>query len=111
MSKSLNFITNKNIEPRAAVKINTPLFTESQLVELEQMQRGWLGVDLLNMVQVGYMLMERDTGAKIHTFAAMTPVDMSKIILNPLITILFIADTGMMAPICVRILGCTPMET
>ena len=32
----------------------------------------------------------------------MTPIDMSKIIFNPLITILFIADTGTMAPICVR---------
>ena len=52
-----------------------------------------------------------DTGENIHTSAAMTPVDMSSIIFNPLITILFIAGTGMMAPICVRILGCTPMET
>jgi hypothetical protein len=41
----------------------------------------------------------------------MTTVDMSKIIFNPLITILFIADTGTMAPLCVRILGCTLMET
>ena len=46
----------------------------------------------------------------ITTGAAMTPVDMSKIIFNSLITILFIADTGTMAPICVRILGCTPLE-
>ena len=52
-----------------------------------------------------------DTGANIHTSAAMTPVDMSKIIFNPLITILFIVDTGAMAPICVRMLGCTPMQT
>ena len=44
-----------------------------------------------------------DTGANIHTSAAMTPVDMSKIIFNPLITILFIADTGTMAPVCVKI--------
>jgi hypothetical protein len=35
----------------------------------------------------------------------MTPVDMSKIIFNPLITILFIADTGTMAPIGERIIG------
>jgi hypothetical protein len=35
---------------------------------------------------------------------------MIKIICNPLITILFIANTGTMAPICVRMLGCTPME-
>ena len=40
----------------------------------------------------------------ITTPAAMTPVDMSKIIFIPLITILFIADTGTMAPICVRML-------
>ena len=38
-----------------------------------------------------------------YTSAAMTPVDMSKIIFNPLITILCIADTGTMAPICVKI--------
>ena len=50
-----------------------------------------------------------DTGANINT--AMTLVDMIKIIFNPLITILFIVDTGAMAPICVRILGCTPMQT
>jgi hypothetical protein len=47
----------------------------------------------------------------ITTPAAMAPVDVSKIIFNPLITILFIADTGKMAPICVRMLGCIPMET
>ena len=41
----------------------------------------------------------------------MTPVEMIKIIFNPLITILFMADTGMMAPVCVRMLVCTPMET
>ena len=52
-----------------------------------------------------------DTGANIHTSAAMTPVDMSKIIFTPLITILFIADTGTMAPICVMLLGCTLKET
>jgi hypothetical protein len=40
----------------------------------------------------------------------MTLVDMSKIIFNPLITILFIVDTGAMAPICVRMLGSTPMH-
>ena len=44
-----------------------------------------------------------DTGANIHTSTAITPIDMSKIIFNPLITILFIADTGTMAPICVKI--------
>jgi hypothetical protein len=48
-------------------------------------------------------LKSADTGANIHTSAAMTPVDMSKIIFNPLINILFIADTGTMAPICVKI--------
>jgi hypothetical protein len=48
-------------------------------------------------------LKNADTGANIHTSAAMTPVDMSKIIFNPLITILFIADTGTMAPVCVKI--------
>ena len=47
-----------------------------------------------------------DTGENIHTSAAMTPVDMSKVKFNP---ILFIEDTG--APICVRMLGCTPMQT
>ena len=52
-----------------------------------------------------------DTGANIHTSEAMTPVDMRKIIFNPLITIIFIVDTGAMAPICVRMLGCTPMQT
>jgi hypothetical protein len=36
---------------------------------------------------------------------------LSKIIFNPIITILFIVDTGAMAPICVRMLGCTPMQT
>ena len=42
-------------------QINTPLFTEAQLGELEpqsaQMERGWRGLDLLNMVEVGYSLM------------------------------------------------------
>jgi hypothetical protein len=38
-----------------------------------------------------------DTGANIHTSAAMTTDDMSKIRFNPLITILFIVDTGAMA--------------
>jgi hypothetical protein len=47
----------------------------------------------------------------ITTPAAMTPVDMIKIIFIPLITILFIADTGKFPPICVRTLGCTPLET
>ena len=41
----------------------------------------------------------------------MTPVDMSQILFNPLITIIFIADTGMITPICVRMSGCTSMET
>jgi hypothetical protein len=50
-----------------------------------------------------------DIGANIHT--AMTLADMSKIIINPLITILFMVETGAMAPICVRMLGCTPMQT
>ena len=50
-----------------------------------------------------------DTGANKHT--AMTLVEMSKIIFNLFITILFIVDIGEMAPICVRMLGCTPMET
>jgi hypothetical protein len=35
----------------------------------------------------------------ITTPAAMTPVDVSKIIFNPRVTILFIVDTGKMAPI------------
>ena len=52
-----------------------------------------------------------DAGATIHTSAAMNPVEMSKIILIPLITLLFIADTVAMAPICVRMLGFTPMQT
>jgi len=46
-------------------QINTPLFTEAQLGELEpqsaQIDRGWRGLDLLNMVEVvvvGYRLME-----------------------------------------------------
>jgi hypothetical protein len=47
----------------------------------------------------------------ITTPAAMTPVDMSEIIFIPLITILFIVDTGKMAPICVRMSGFTPLET
>jgi hypothetical protein len=44
-------------------------------------------------------LKSASTGANIHTSAAMTPVDMSKIIFNPLITILFIAGTGTIAPL------------
>jgi hypothetical protein len=34
------------------------------------------------------------------TSAAMTPVELSKIIFTPLITIIFIAYTGTMPPIC-----------
>jgi hypothetical protein len=47
----------------------------------------------------------------ITTPEAMTPVDMSKIIFIPLIIILLIAYTETIAPICVRMLGCTPLET
>ena len=52
-----------------------------------------------------------DPGANIHTSAAMTPVDMSKIVLIPLNTIKFIVDKGAMALICVKMLGCNPMQT
>jgi hypothetical protein len=58
------------------------------------------------MVELG-CLNSADTGANIYT--AMTLVD--KIIFNPLITILFIVDTGAMAPICVRMLEFTLMQT
>jgi hypothetical protein len=34
-----------------------------------------------------------DTGANIHSSASMTPIEMSKIIFNPIIAILFIEDT------------------